>query len=87
MDEKELLIDIRGKIVGLEERMVGIEEKIKNANKTNDLKLESIKENLEEKIKVANNRLKDLEDSNKWLWRAVAGGLISAAITFLINYK
>lgn len=87
MDEKELLIDIRGKIVGLEERMVGIEEKIKNANKTNDLKLESIKENLEEKIKVANNRLKDLEDSNKWLWRAVAGGLISAAIAFLINYK
>ena len=87
MDEKELLIDIRGKIVGLEERMVGIEEKIKNANKTNDLKLESIKENLEEKIKVANNRLKDLEDSNKWLWRAVAGGLITAAITFLINYK
>lgn len=87
MDEKELLIDIRGKIVGLEERMVGIEEKIKNANKTNDLKLESIKENLEEKIKVADNRLKDLEDSNKWLWRAVAGGLISAAITFLINYK
>lgn len=80
MGEKELLIDIR-------ERIVKLEAEVKNANKTNELKLKAVTEQLEEKIKVANNRIKDLEDSNKWLWRAVAGGLISSAIAFLINYK
>lgn len=80
MDEKELLIDIR-------ERIVKLEAEVKSANKANDLKLKAVTEQMEEKIKVANNRIKDLEDSNRWLWRAVAGGIISAAIAFLINYK
>ncbi|MDU2489626.1 MAG: hemolysin XhlA family protein [Clostridium celatum] len=41
----------------------------------------------EEKIKVANNRISDLENSNTWLWRAIAGALISTVIAFLINFK
>lgn len=40
---------------------------------------------LEEKIKVANNRISDLESSNTWLWRAIAGALISAAMAFLLK--
>lgn len=75
-DEKELIPEIR-------ERLVKIEIMLENITNTNDLKLETI----EEKIKVANNRIKDLEENSKWLWRAVAGALISAVISFLINFK
>ena len=76
MGDNDLIPEIR-------ERLVKIETMLENINNTNNLKLETI----EEKIKVANNRIKDLEDNNKWLWRAVAGALISAVIAFLINYK
>jgi hypothetical protein len=79
-DEKELILEVR-------ERLVKIETMIENMSKTNDLKLLAMEEKMEEKIKVANNRIKDLEDNNRWLWRAFAGALIAAAITFLINYK
>lgn len=75
-DEKEIIPEIR-------ERLVKIEIMLENITNTNNLKLETI----EEKIKVANNRIKDLEDNNKWLWRAVAGALISTVIAFLVNLK
>lgn len=42
-------------------------------------------ENQEEKIKVANNRIKDLEENNKWLWRAVVGAVIAGAIALLFK--
>lgn len=76
MEDKETIQDIR-------ERLVKIEVLLEGMNQTSTLQLTG----LEEKIKVANNRIKDLEDNNKWLWRAVAGALISAVIAFLINYK
>ena len=75
-DERELIPEIR-------ERLVKIETMLENITNTNNLKLETI----EEKIKVANNRIKDLEENNKWLWRAVAGALISAVIAFFIKFK
>ncbi len=75
-DEKELIPEIR-------ERLVKIEIMLENITNTNNLKLETV----EEKIKVANNRIKDLEDNNKWLWRAFAGSLISAVIAFFIKFK
>lgn len=75
-DEKELIPEIR-------ERLVKIEIMLENITNTNNLKLETV----EEKIKVANNRIKDLEDNNKWLWRAVAGALISAVVAFFIKFK
>lgn len=76
MDERDTIQEIR-------ERLVKIEMLLENIPKSVTLQLE----NLEEKIKVANNRIRDLEENNKWLWRAVAGALISAVIAFLINYK
>ena len=54
------------------ERLIKIEVLLENMNKNSELKNEI----LEEKIKVANNRISDLENSNTWLWRAIAGALI-----------
>lgn len=73
-DDKELITEIR-------ERLVKIEIMLENITNTNNLKLETI----EEKIKTLNNRVKDLEENNKWLWRAIAGALISGAIAFLLK--
>lgn len=63
------------------ERLIKIEVLLENMSKNNELKSEII----EEKIKVANNRIADLESSNTWLWRAIAGALISSVIAFLIK--
>ena len=63
------------------ERLIKIEVLLETMTKNNDLKLETI----EEKIKVANNRISDLENSNTWLWRSIAGALISTVIAFLIK--
>lgn len=63
------------------ERLIKIEVLLENMSQNNNLKDEL----LEEKIKVANNRICDLENSNTWLWRAIAGALISSVIAFLIK--
>ena len=63
------------------ERLIKIEVLLENMNKNSELKNEI----LEEKIKVANNRISDLENSNTWLWRAIAGVLISSVIAFLLK--
>lgn len=64
------------------ERLIKIEVLLENISKNHELKNEII----EEKIKVANNRISDLENSNTWLWRAIVGALISAVIAFLIKF-
>lgn len=69
--------------IEIKEKLAKIEGMLESMAQTNDLKLLA----LDDKIKVANNRIKDLEDNNKWLWRAVAGALISAVISFLVNVK
>lgn len=76
MSEADAIQEVR-------ESLIEIKGLLKNMNDTNELKLK----NFEEKLKVANNRISDLEDANRWLWRAVAGALISAVIAFLINFK
>lgn len=45
------------------ERLIKIEVLLENMSQNNDLKLNTV----EEKIKVANNRILDLENSNIWL--------------------
>lgn len=74
MDERDTIQEIR-------ERLVKIEMLLENIPKSVTLQLE----NLEEKIKVANNRIKDLEENNKWLWRAVVGAVIAGAIALLFE--
>lgn len=63
------------------ERLIKIEVLLENMSQNNNLKDEL----LEEKIKVANNRISDLENSNTWIWRAIAGALFSSVIAFLIK--
>lgn len=65
----------------LKEDIIIIKETLKNIVETNNLKLVTF----EEKIKVANNRIKDLEENNKWLWRAVVGAVISGIMAFLFK--
>jgi predicted nucleic acid-binding Zn-ribbon protein len=74
MDERDTIQEIR-------ERLVKIEMLLENIPKSVTLQLE----NLEDKIKVANNRIKDLEENNKWLWRAVVGAVIAGAIALLFK--
>lgn len=73
-DERETLQELR-------ERLIKIEILLENITNTNALKLETI----EEKIKVANNRIADLEDTIKWLWRAIGVTLIGAAMALLMK--
>lgn len=73
-DEKDVQ-DIR-------ERLIKIETMLENYNKNNDLKMT----NLEEKIKVANNRIKDLENNNQWLWRTVIGAVLTGAVAILFRF-
>lgn len=40
---------------------------------------------LEEKIKVANHRIGDLENTIMWLWRAVGGAIVGGAIALLFK--
>lgn len=65
----------------LREDIIIIKETLKSMVVTNELKLVAF----EEKLKVANNRIKDLEDNNKWLWRSIAGALIVAGMALLIK--
>ncbi|SDO88453.1 hemolysin XhlA family protein [Clostridium gasigenes] len=67
----------------IRESLIEIKGTLKSMVETTDLKFL----NFEDKIKVANNRISDLEDTNKWLWRAIGAALISALIALIINIK
>lgn len=64
----------------LKEDIIIIKETLKNMVEMNNLKLITF----EEKLKVANNRIKDLEDNQKWLTRAIIGQVIAAVMAFFI---
>lgn len=68
-DTQDVLQEIR-------ESIASIKAIIENIMPTVDLKLQTV----EEKLKVANHRIDDLEDQNKWLWRCVAGAIIAGVI-------
>lgn len=67
----------------IRENIIEIKLNIENFISNNDLKMKLI----EEKIKVSNKRIEDLENTNKWLWRTIAGSLIGAAIAFYIKFN
>ena len=69
-------------IQDIRERLIKIETMLENYNKNTDLKLSSV----EEKIAVANHRIADLEDSNKWLWRTALSAIITGAIAILFRF-
>lgn len=78
-EDNKIIYEIRENVVEIKTTLTSI---VQNT----DLKFQV----QEEKIKVANNRIKDLEDTIKWVWRAIGGGLITlitTAVAFFINIK
>ncbi|AIY78846.1 hemolysin XhlA [Clostridium botulinum] len=47
--------------------------------------LEKNSENWDEKIKVANHRIQDLEDTIKWISRTAIGGLLTGILGILFS--
>lgn len=83
MDERETIIDIKERLVRIEtmlEQQIQ-REVLEKQVLENKLKL------LEEQLKVANKRIKDLEENQKWTWRTVAGAIIAGAIGLLYKFK
>lgn len=75
MDDKETLQDVK-------ERLVRIETLLENFSKTSDLKII----NIEEKLKVSNHRIEDLENTINWLSKTAIGALITGAIAVLFTF-
>ena len=71
------------------QRLTKIETLLENMTQAEDLKNQILEEKIkanENKIKVANNRIADLENSNKWFIRLTIGGLITGAIGLLFAF-
>lgn len=81
MDIDNIIEEIRKELRGFGENIVYIKAMIENNNKSSELQLEKI----EEKIKVANHRLDDLEGAEKWRNRCFWGAIITAAVAFIIR--
>lgn len=64
-------------------QLAKIEQILENLSKTNDLKLM----NMDEKVKVANHRITDLENTITWLWRTVVGALITGGVSLLFAFS
>jgi len=75
VDDKEALQDVK-------ERLVRIETLLENFSKTSDLKIL----NIEEKLKVSNHRIEDLENTINWLSKTAIGALITGAIAVLFAF-
>lgn len=74
MDERETIQDIR-------ERLVKIELLLENIPKSINLQLD----NFEDKLKVANHRIEDLENTINWLSKTTIGALITGAVGILFS--
>nr|DAW30996.1 MAG TPA: hemolysin [Caudoviricetes sp.] len=69
-------------IQDIKERLVRIETLLETNNGKVELELKA----LEEKIKVANHRIQDLENTISWLWKTAIGGILSGALSILFNF-
>ncbi len=68
-DTQDVLQEIKEKLGSIQSAVDGIMPVV-------NLKIE----NMEDKLKVANHRILDLEEQNKWLWRCIAGAIIVGVI-------
>ncbi len=60
----------------IKQELIRVKTLLEELPKTVDLKLKLY----EEKISVVNHRIKKLEDTNTWMWRAIAGAVIVAIV-------
>lgn len=80
MSEQEVLVDIR-------ERLVRVETKIDNQNGIRE-KLDIVEGKLienEQRSKSNADRIEKLEANNIWLWRTIAGAIITAILAVLLR--
>ncbi|MGL5151805.1 MAG: hemolysin XhlA family protein [Clostridium sp.] len=76
MENNKIIQEFTVKLSRIE---VLLEQNVKN----NDLKIELLKQ----EIKVANNRILDLEKTLAWVLKAIIGGLISGGIGLLFIFN
>ena len=60
----------------IKEKLGSIQSAVDNIMPVVNLKIE----NMEDKLKVANHRILNLEEQNKWLWRCITGAIIAGVI-------
>lgn len=70
-------------IYEIRENVVKINTTLEKIVENTDLKFEI----QEEKIKVANKRICDLESSNQWLWRTCGGAIITALLALIFKFR
>ncbi|WP_028988016.1 hemolysin XhlA family protein [Thermicanus aegyptius] len=81
MGETDVLQEIRERIVRIETKldtMTDVKLTAEKAKSTADEALQS--------AKSAHHRIDDVADNQKWLWRTVAGALITGAIAALFYF-
>lgn len=75
MDDKETMQDIR-------DRLTKIEVLLESMSNTTKLQMD----NLADKLKVANHRIEDLENTIGWISKTAIGALITGAIGVLFAF-
>lgn len=81
MNDEKLLSEIVQRLVAIE---VKLEEIIKVKEDVEDLKKEFVR--LDEKDKNQQKEINELRDTNRWLARAVAGGILTGIITIIFIF-
>jgi len=90
---KNLEININKSLSDIKISLAEISASIKNSNNSGDLKNELIEKDVKannENIQKVEGRVKELEDSNKWLVRLIIGsiiGLVLEAVAFYMKTK
>lgn len=90
---KNLEININKSLSDIKISLAEISASIKNSNNSGDLKNELIEKDVKannDNIKKVEGRVKELEDSNKWLIRLILGsiiGLVLEAVAFYLKTK
>ena len=85
MELDTIVEEIRKEMRKFGEDLVYIKGLIENNNSSFDLKLKSMEDKYDEKFKVANHRIDDLESADKWKARCFWGVIITAAVTFALK--
>ena len=90
---KNLEININKSLSDIKISLAEISASIKSSNNSGDLKNELIEKDVKannENIQKVEGRVKELEDSNKWLVRLIIGsiiGLVLEAVAFYMKTK
>lgn len=85
MGEKDTQ-DIKIKMATMEGDIKEIKSLIQNLDKTLNQKMDLMNENTEEKIKVVNHRVADMESNQKWIITGLLGSFGTFLMTLLTSF-